>query len=225
MHGSVPSATAGLVAAVVLAACSGATGASRGRGVQPIGGEGALTPAAQAAADSGRPAYTAADVYFMSGMIGHHAQAVLMAGWAPSHGASPAVRALGERIVVGQRDEIELMQRWLRERREPVPEGDASHQTMAGLDHATLMPGMLTPEQLTRLDAARGVDFDRLFLSYMIQHHQGAITMVEQLFGAAGAAQDDNVFKFASDVHVDQITEIDRMTLMLTELGGPQGKP
>ncbi len=187
--------------------------------MQPApGGRGGLTPAAQAAADSGRPAYTRADVYFMSGMIGHHAQAVLMAGWAATHGASRAVRAFCERIVVGQRDEIGLMQRWLSERREQAPHGDASHDMMKGMDHSKLMPGMLTAEQLAKLDAARGPEFDRLFLTFMIQHHQGAIAMVEQLFGAAGAAQDDNVFKFASDVHVDQITEIERMTLMLAEL-------
>jgi uncharacterized protein (DUF305 family) len=208
---------AGVAAVVALAACSGATSGPAGAGT-------VLTPAAQAAADSGRPAYTAADVYFMAGMIGHHAQAVLMAGWAPSHGASPAVRALCERIVVGQRDEIGLMQRWLRERHEQVPDGDASHDMMAGMAPSRMMPGMLTAEQLAQLDAARGPEFDRLFLTFMIQHHQGAITMVEQLFGATGAAQDDNVFKFASDVHVDQITEIDRMNLMLAGLGPSQGK-
>lgn len=211
------SAAAGLVASVVVA-CGG-TATSAG-GVHPV-----LTPAAQAAADSGRPAYTRADAYFMSGMIGHHAQAVLMAGWAPSHGASLAVRALCERIVVGQRDEIGLMQRWLRERHEAVPDGDASHDMMAGMDHSRMMPGMLTAEQLSRLDAARGAEFDRLFLTFMIQHHQGAVAMVEQLFGATGAAQDDLVFKFASDVHVDQITEIDRMNLMLSAMpASPQEK-
>ena len=180
-----------------------------------------LTPAAQAKADSGRPAYTQADVHFMTGMIGHHAQAVLMGGWAPSHGANPALRALCERIVVGQRDEIAFMQRWLRERHEMVPDADPRGQTMAGMpgmDHPMLMPGMLTPEQLTQLDHARGAEFDRLFLKFMIQHHQGAITMVEQLFSANGAAQDGYVFKFASDVNADQTTEIDRMNLMLSEL-------
>src|SRR5438105_9258740 len=102
--------------------------------------------------------FTSADVHFMAGMIGHHAQAVLIAGWAPSHGASASVRALCERIVVGQRDEIALMQRWLRERGQPVPDGNASHaHDMPGMDHPTaLMPGMLTPTQLAQLDAARG---------------------------------------------------------------------
>ena len=175
------------------------------------------SPAAIAAAASGRPPYTKADVEFVSGMIGHHAQAVLMAGWAPSHGASPSVQALCERIVVAQRDEIKFMQRWLRERKEQVPDGDTSHMMMAGMD-MKLMPGMLTPEQLTELDKARGADFDRLFLKYMIQHHNGAITMVETLFAAPGAGQDEDIFKFASDVHVDQITEVNRMTLMLQSM-------
>jgi uncharacterized protein (DUF305 family) len=150
----------------------------------------------------------------MTGMIGHHAQAVLMAGWAPTHGASPAVRALCERIVVGQRDEIALMQRWLREWQEPVPEADASHDMMLGMEHM-LMPGMLTAEQLAQLDHATGPDFDRLFLTFMIRHHQGALTMVKRLVETPGAARDDNVFKFVSDINADQTTEINRMNLML----------
>lgn len=177
-----------------------------------------LSPAAQARADSGRPPYTAADAHFMSGMIAHHAQAVLMAGWAPSHDASRGVRVLCERIVVAQRDEIAFMQRWLRERHEPVPDADPRGHTMPGMDHPMLMPGMLTPEQLAQLDGARGVEFDRLFLKFMIQHHQGAITMVEQLLHAPGAAQDGPVFRFAADVNVDQTTEIDRMNRMLDAL-------
>ena len=189
----------------------------------PGGGSPPVSPAQQAAADSGRPAYTAADLRFMTGMIGHHAQAVLMAGWAPTHGAGPAVRALCERIVVGQRDEIAFMQRWLRDRREAVPDADPSRYTMPGMEHPMLMPGMLTAEQLAQLDGAHGGEFDRLFLTFMIQHHQGAITMVEQLFGARGAAQDDYVFKFASDVNADQTTEIDRMGAMLAALS-TQGK-
>ncbi len=179
-------------------------------------------PPAQARADSGPP-YTAADVHFMAGMIGHHAQAVLMAGWAPSHGASDAVRLLCERIVVSQRDEIVLMQRWLRERHETVPDADPRGVAMPGMDHPMLMPGMLTPEQLVQLDGARGPEFDRLFLEFMIQHHQGAITMVEQLIRAPGAAQDGPIFRFASDVSADQTVEIDRMNRMLNALkGSPQ---
>jgi len=159
--------------------------------------------------------YTPADVHFMAGMIGHHAQAVLMAGWAPSHEASAAVRALCERIVVGQRDEIVLMQRWLEERHEPVPVVDPAHFTMPGMDRSMLMPGMLSAEQLAQLDRARGTEFDRLFLTFMIQHHQGAITMVNQLFGSHGGGEQETVFRFASDVFADQSTEIDRMNRML----------
>ena len=180
--------------------------------------------AAQAQEGSGRPAaphpppYTAADVQFMTGMIGHHAQAVLMASWAPTHGASQSLRALCERIVVGQRDEIVLMQRWLRDRHETVPEADPRGTLMPGMEHPMLMPGMLTPEQMAQLDSARGPEFDRLFLKFMIQHHQGAITMVNQLFGTQGGGEQETVFRFASDVFVDQTTEIDRMTRMLDAL-------
>ena len=180
-----------------------------------------ISPAARAAADSGRPPYTRADVHFMSGMIGHHAQAIIMAGWAPTHVASQSVRALCERIVVGQQDEIAAMQQWLRFRRERVPEATATHHDMPGMDHG-LMPGMLTAAQMAQLDSARGPDFDRLFLRFMIQHHEGAVRMVEELFSARGAGQDDDVFKMASDIHVDQITEISRMTLMLQALSRSQ---
>ena len=191
----------------------------------------ALAPGAAAAqataADSGRPPFNAADVRFMSGMIDHHAQAILMAGWAPNHGASASVRALCERIVVGQRDEIGLMQRWLRERGLPVPDGNANHaDDMPGMDHPTgLMPGMLTPTQLAQLDAARGPEFDRLFLTFMIQHHQGAITMVNELFSANGATLDDLIFKYASDVNVDQTTEINRMGRMLAAMSSGERSP
>lgn len=180
-------------------------------------GAGATRAAAQAVPDTGRFRYTAADVAFMSGMIHHHAQAVLMAGWAESHGASPAVRTLCDRIVVAQRDEIALVQRWLRERHEPVPEGDASHDMMPGMAHA-MMPGMLTAEQLAQLDSARGPEFDRLFLTFMIRHHQGAIAMVNQLLGSQGAGEEETVFRFSSDVYADQTTEIGRMQRMLTAL-------
>ena len=181
-----------------------------------------LSPAARPTTDSGRPPYTAADVHFMAGMIDHHAQAVLMAGWAPSHGASASVRILCERIVVAQRDEIALMQRWLRDHHETVPEGDPHGHMMRGMDMPMLMPGMLTAEQLAQLDSARGPAFDRLFLTGMIQHHQGAITMVHELLGTDGAAQDGIVFTFANGVFADQSTEIDRMNRMLDamSLGG-----
>ena len=181
-----------------------------------------LSPAAQAKADSGRMPYTRADARFMQGMIDHHAQALVMAGWAPTHGARADIRLLASRIDVGQRDEIVFMQRWLRERRETVPDPDhphnmAGHQMpMSGMTMSdTLMPGMLTPQQMAQLDSARGPEFDRLFLTFMIQHHQGALTMVQQLFGTPGAGQDLYVFRFASDVGADQTTEIERMQSML----------
>lgn len=162
----------------------------------------------------------AADVHFMSGMIPHHAQAVLIAGWAESHGARPDIVRLCERIVVGQRDEIALMQTWLRTKGAPVPDENATHMkmTMNGMEHDMLMPGMLSPEQLAELDAARGSKFDRLFLQAMIRHHQGAISMVDALLGSEGAAQDDLVYKFASDVYADQTTEISFMEKMLATI-------
>ena len=165
----------------------------------------------------GRLPYTDADVDFMSGMIPHHAQAVIMAGWAPSHGARKDVAIFCERIVVGQRDEIATMQTWLRDRGLPVPDAASTRHRMKmnGMEHDMLMPGMLTDEEMAALDRARGPEFDRLFLTGMIGHHQGAIDMVDVLFKAYGAAQDELVFKFASDVYADQSIEIDRMHQML----------
>ena len=150
-------------------------------------------------------------------MIPHHAQAVVMAGWAPSHGARQDVAILCERIVVGQRDEIDTMQAWLRDRGEEVPDATSTlhKMKMNGMTHEMLMPGMLSDEEMTALDRARGPEFDRLFLVGMIRHHQGAIDMVDVLFKAYGAAQDETVFKFANDVYADQSIEINRMTEML----------
>jgi len=192
------------LAALAVLACSNSSAP------QPI-----VAPAVQTPADSGQPSYTAADVQFMSGMIGHHAQAIVMGGWAPSHDASEPVRTLSERIVVAQGDEIASMQRWLRDHHEPVPDPDPRGRIMPGMDHPMLMPGMLTPGQMAQLDSARGPEFDQLFLTFMIMHHQGAITMVNQLLATPGAAQDGPVFRFAADVNADQTTEIDRMTRML----------
>jgi uncharacterized protein (DUF305 family) len=203
---------------MVLLACSGsrvdpATGL-------PTGAMGAEAAIARARADSVRLPYTAADIHFMSGMISHHAQAIKMAKWAPTHGASPAVVRLSERIATSQADEIVFMQSWLRDRRQPVPEPDPAgmKMKMGDSEHVMLMPGMLTPEQMAQLDAARGKEFDKLFLTFMIQHHQGAITMVRELFSAHGAGQDESVFQFANDVEIDQEAEIARMRQMLLEL-------
>ena len=167
----------------------------------------------------GRLPYTDADVDFMAGMIPHHAQAVVMAGWAPSHGARADVAVLCERIVVAQRDEIAMMQTWLGDRGQFVPDATSTRHRMKmnGVEHDMLMPGMLTDEEMAALDRARGPEFDRLFLVGMIKHHQGAIDMVDVLFKAYGAAQDETVFRFASDVYADQSTEIDRMNKMLEE--------
>ncbi|WP_420456192.1 DUF305 domain-containing protein [Rubrivirga sp.] len=187
--------------------------------------------------------FTDADVRFMTGMIGHHAQALVMSAMAPRNGASPSIRTLAARIANAQRDEIETMQRWLRDRDQPVPEvhiegtrlmihmtGGESDGGMnhGGMDHGqmdhgmghdhTSMPGMLTQARLDELDAARGAAFDRLFLTYMIQHHAGAVVMVEDLFEVDGAGQDEAAFKLASDVQVDQRTEIARMEQMLAAL-------
>jgi len=171
-----------------------------------------------AQADSLRNHYTDADVAFLNGMIAHHAQAVLIAGWAPSHGASASLQAMCARVVVGQTDEIHLMQQWLSGQHLPVP--DPTHMMtmrMPGMA-MPMMPGLLTDVQLDALDAARGVEFDRLFLNDMIQHHTGAITMVDQLFATPAAAQVETVFRLASDVYADQTTEIDRMQRMLAAL-------
>lgn len=161
--------------------------------------------------------YSDADVEFMSGMIPHHAQAVIMAGWAKSHGARKDVAILCERIVVGQRDEIATMQQWLRDRGQPVPDATSTKHKMKmdGMEHEMLMPGMMTDEQMAALDKARGPEFDRLFLEGMIRHHQGAVDMVDVLFKSYGAAQDELIYKFASDVQADQTIEIARMHKML----------
>src|SRR5438874_5252259 len=197
----------GALSVLLTAACAAAP-------AHPAG----LSPAAQPQTDSARPRYTAADVTFMAGMIVHHAQAVLIAGWAPAHGASPALRALCARVVVGQRDEMAVMQRWLRERHEAVPDADPHGHMMPGMDHPMLMPGMLTQEQLAQLDSAQGPEFDRLFLTDMIQHHRGALTMVRTLIDTPRAARDGPLFQIASDISADQTAEIDRMTRMLDAL-------
>lgn len=171
----------------------------------------------QARIDSIRRPYTRADIEFMSGMISHHAQAVAMANWAASHGASHSVQIYCGRVAMAQTAEIGLMQKWLRDRNQAVPAPDPKGMTMVmnGQPMVMMMPGMLTEEQMAMLDKARGPAWDRLFLTFMIQHHQGAISMVEKLFNTDGAAQDELVFKFANDVQADQSTEIDRMKQML----------
>ena len=161
------------------------------------------------------PGYTVADVQFMQHMIGHHVQAVVMSEMAKTHDAGAQVRALAERIDISQRDEVELMERWLAERGQVVPTEEQRH--------AMFMPGMLTPEQMAQLDAARGREFDRLFLTFMIYHHQGALDMVEELFAVPGAAQDPDLFRFVTDVDADQRDEIYVMQGMLDMLATTGG--
>lgn len=165
--------------------------------------------------EADRSKFTQADVDFMTGMIGHHAQALIMSDHAEPNGASPELQVLAARIINAQKDEIATMQRWLRLRGQDVPDAMA-----AATDHAhhMHMPGMLTAEQLAELKAARGAEFDRLYLTYMIQHHQGAVTMVDKLFSTDGAGQDEDAFRLATDINVDQITEIARMERMLEAL-------
>ena len=187
---------------------------------------------ARARADSLRYPYTVADVRFMSAMIGHHSQAIVMARWALTHGASASIQTLAERIINGQKDEIATMQQWLRDRGKPVPVPDrrgmtphTSPSSGHGSHHGMPMPGMLTEAQLRQLDQASGDEFDRLFLTFMIQHHEGSVSMVEDLFGTPGAARDETVFKFANDVSVDQTTEVARMEKMLAALTPETSRP
>ncbi len=201
-----------------IAACGGQSSAGRGAAApSPAQVQGEAAAIARAKADSIRNPYTAADVRFMQGMIGHHAQAIVMATWAPTHGANSSVRTLAERIINAQQDEILTMQTWLGDRHQSVPEAKAGPMKMVmnGKEQEMLMPGMLTEAQMHQLDLAKGPDFDRLFLTDMIQHHRGAVSMVKDLFGTYGAGQDEVIFKFASDVNVDQTTEIARMERML----------
>jgi uncharacterized protein (DUF305 family) len=159
-----------------------------------------------------------ADVRFMTGMISHHAQALVMSGFASGNGAGGQIRILTARIINAQTDEIGYMRQWLRERGRPTPEVDGTGR----MAQPMRMPGMLSSEQLENLENARGVEFDRLFLTYMIQHHEGAVTMVHELFAIDGAALDDLAFKLASDIQVDQITEVARMQSMLDALPAPE---
>jgi uncharacterized protein (DUF305 family) len=164
---------------------------------------------------------TPADVKFMQGMIAHHAQAIEMAALVPTRTTRSDLRTLAQRIDVSQKDEIAMMQRWLTAHHETAPDPLAAHEHAAGAEHA---PGMLTPEQMAALGKANGAAFDRLFLTGMIQHHWGAVTMVAQLFATPGAAQDSDIFRFASDVDADQRAEIARMRTLLATLskGAPK---
>ena len=229
-----------LLAVAASTACGGARAGADVTSASPAGLSTAELEALYfARMDSARMFFTEADVHFMTGMISHHAQALVMARLAPTHGASRSVGILTARTINAQQDEIAAMQQWLRARGQNVPEvtpdgvvstggaaGDGvAMPAMPGMSAMSGMPGMLTPQQMRELDASRGRDFDRLFLTFMIQHHGGAVTMVHDLFATDGAALDEAVFKIASDIQVDQTTEIARMELMLGELSATGRRP
>jgi uncharacterized protein (DUF305 family) len=169
-----------------------------------------------------------ADIKFMQGMIMHHSQAVEMTDLLRTRSQDKEVQALGKRISISQTDEMRFMKQWLTDRGLPISEHgsmDMAGMDMAGMDHMDhmnmgsmpMMPGMLTPEQMKALAAATGPAFDHLFLTGMIQHHTGALTMVKGLFASPGAGQDPQLFDFASDVDNTQQAEIDIMRHMLKE--------
>lgn len=178
------------------------------------------------------PSYTAADVRFMQGMIGHHAQALAMTALIPTRSSRQDIRMLGQRITVSQTDEIAMMQQWLRDRHQQVPARNAQPGTMGGNSmnmpgmamSDTLMPGMLTSEQLAELAKTSGDEFDKLFLADMIRHHEGALVMVKSLLGTTGSGQEAEVFRFASEVDSDQRAEIARMNALLDTLGASGAK-
>jgi uncharacterized protein (DUF305 family) len=155
---------------------------------------------------------TKADIEFMQGMIHHHLQAIDMTNLLEQNTQSEDMRKLGLRMSLSQSDEIKMMRHWLEIRGQEAP-GDHAHH-MPG---APMMPGMLSEQEMARLAAAKGLEFDKLFLEGMIKHHTGALIMVDQLFKTPGAAQQSEIFAFATDVEADQRAEIDRMTAMLKE--------
>lgn len=176
--------------------------------------------AAQEPAIAGTPGHTEADVSFMQDMMVHHAQAMEMTALVASRTERADVRRLAARIEISQEDELSLMRGWLEERGEAVPDADAHHAGHE--DHGAAhgrMPGMLSAHEMTRLQEARGDEFDRLFLESMIRHHEGALVMVAKLLATDGAGQEPAIFQFASHVDSDQRIEIERMRRML-ERGG-----
>lgn len=212
-----------LFAAAGATACA-TTGASSGGIVQPgAPGQDSRVVGAEQARDLSKVGATPADVKFMQGMIHHHAQAIDMTELLKTRTGSEDMKKLGMRIQVSQRDEIKMMQDWLKAHGQDAPDPHAMHMPgmiMPGMDHGPMMAGMLTPEEMARLAGLKGADFDRYFLEGMIKHHAGAITMVKELFASPGAAQDSTIYAFASDVVADQQMEIDRMSTMLAAVIG-----
>jgi uncharacterized protein (DUF305 family) len=179
----------------------------------------ARTMAAQTAPDTN-------DVAFMQGMISHHAQALAMVALIPTHTTRQEIQLIGQRIKISQQDEIALMQHWLQDHDKPVPTVDSNRVAhMPGMEGMTMMmPGMLTPEQMSQLAQAKGPAFDRLFLEGMIRHHEGAIAMVKGLFAISGAGQAPEVFTFASGADADQRAEILRMRSVLNVISNGGSK-
>ena len=213
-------AVSGPIVAVLLLAvagtlsCGAASTATGPPIVQPgAPGEPSRVISAATAADLSRVQHTAGDVRFMQGMIGHHAQALEMTALVPTRNNREDMRLLALRIELSQQDEITMMEHWLEVRDEEVPSVHDHHEP-----GATLMPGMLTAEQMNRLRDATGTTFDRLFLEFMIQHHEGALVMVDELLSTAGAGQESNISAFAADVVADQRAEMDRMGAMLNAM-------
>lgn len=216
MRRSIPAVAAIAVATLLpLAGYGQRKSAPRPAIVQP-GAPGSPTRTLPATTRGSLPPVAAADVQFMQGMITHHAQAVEMTALIESRTTNPDVRGLGARISHTQADEIRFMKRWLITRGFPVAAA-GGHEHHHHMSHA-MMPGMLTPEQMKALAAAQGAEFDRLFLAGMIQHHGGALTMVDELFAAAGAGQEAELFNFATDVDSGQRAEIRIMQTMLEKI-------
>lgn len=195
--------------ALLLAASSGCTRGVSNR--EPAAPASIASP--PAATDA--PARSPADVRFVQQMLGHHAQAVVMTDLVAAGTRNERLRALAERIAISQGDEMRLMRRWLQRRGEPVPpatavDPHAGHGAAGTESHAT-MPGMISAAELAGLARTTGAEFDRLFLQYMIRHHEGAIAMVATLLAAPGAAQDSELFRLAADIDADQRAEIRRM--------------
>ncbi len=205
-----------LLASVAAVSCRSATPASP-QIIQPgAPGQASRVVDATAASDLSKVPFTPADVRFMQGMIGHHAQALDMTALVATRSSSDAIRKLAQRIELSQADEIKMMQEWLTGRGQQVPDQHAHHAP-----GAHLMPGMLTAEEMSRLAQAKGPEFDHLFLGFMIKHHEGALTMVQDLFAQPGAGQESDMFAFASDVDADQRMEIDRMRAALVSSKEP----
>ena len=204
------------VLALCVSGCGSASTVQNPPVIQP-GAPGQASRVVDTASAQAVPQATAADIAFMQGMIHHHAQALDMTDLIAARTSDADMKKLGLRIHVSQTDEIKMMQHWLGVRGQDAPDPRAHH--MEGMDHGdhVMMPGMLNADEMKRLAAAKGVEFERLFLEGMIKHHGGALVMVQELFATPGAGQQSEIFAFASDVEADQKMEIDRMGAMLKE--------